>query len=91
MGGVFWTYHVHMRQEDAAMQCAVCGTQMRSTTSDLPFKTTEHTIVILKGLPVRQCENCGQYLIDDAVLKRVDDILAGVGGAAELEVIRYAA
>lgn len=73
------------------MRCTVCGTQMRSTTSDLPFKTTEQTIVILEGLPVLQCENCGQYLIEDAVLKRVDEILADVGGAAELEVIRYAA
>jgi hypothetical protein len=40
---------------------------------------------------VLQCENCGQYLIEDPVLKRVDEILAAVGGAAELEIIRYAA
>ena len=73
------------------MKCTVCGAPMRSTRSDLPFKTTEQTIVILKSLPVLQCENCGQYLIEDVVLSRVDEILATVGGAAELEVIRYAA
>ena len=73
------------------MKCAVCGAAMRAGTSDLPFKTTDRTIVILKGLPVLQCENCAQYLIEDRVLDRVDEILAAVDGAAELEVIRYAA
>ncbi len=73
------------------MKCTVCGAKMRSMRSDLPFKTTEQTIVILKSLPVLQCENCAQYLIEDAVLGRVDQILASVDGAAELEIIRYAA
>ena len=50
-----------------------------------------HSYVILKSLPVLQCENCTKYLIEDAVLSRVDEILAGISDAAELEVIRYAA
>ncbi|MBI3934887.1 MAG: YgiT-type zinc finger protein [Acidobacteria bacterium] len=73
------------------MKCTVCGAEMRATTSDLPFKTTEQTIVILKGLPVSQCENCAEYLIEDAVLARVEEILATIDGSAELEIIRYAA
>ena len=64
---------------------------MRAGLSVLPFKTTEQTIVILKGLPVLQCENCTQYLIEDAVLARVGEMLAAVDESAELEVIRYAA
>ena len=40
---------------------------------------------------VLQCENCNQYLIEDAVLGRIDKILATVDGATELEIIRYAA
>ncbi len=73
------------------MKCTVCGAQMRSARSDLPFRTSEQTIVIIKSLPVLQCENCAQYLVEDAVLARVDEILATVDGAAELEIIRYAA
>ena len=73
------------------MKCSVCGAEMRPVTSDLPFKTSEQTIVILKNLPVLQCENCAQYLLEDAVLGRVDEILATIGGTAELEIIRYAA
>lgn len=72
-------------------KCAVCGAEMRSTNTDLPFKTTEQTIVIVKGLPVLQCQNCSQYLLEDAVLGRVDDILATIDGTSELEIIRYAA
>jgi len=64
---------------------------MTRVDSDLPFKTSDHTIVILKSLPVLQCGNCRDYLIEDAVLRRVDEILTTVAGGAELEVIRYAA
>ena len=73
------------------MKCTVCGAQMRSTTSDLPFKTSDQTIVILKSLPVFQCDNCPHNLIEDAVLGQVDAILASVEGSVELEIIRFAA
>jgi YgiT-type zinc finger domain-containing protein len=73
------------------MTCAVCGAQLQSVHSDLPFKVSEQTIVILKQLPVWQCENCAQYLLEDRVLRRVDEILAGVDRAAGLEIIRFAA
>lgn len=48
-------------------------------------------IVIFKNLPVVQCVNCPEYLIEDGVLGRVDEILARVDTGAELEIIRYAA
>ncbi len=73
------------------MTCTLCGASMTEVVTDLPFKTTDHTIVIVKSLPVLQCANCTEYLIEDAVMGRVDQILASVSGAAELEVIRYAA
>jgi YgiT-type zinc finger domain-containing protein len=64
---------------------------MKSVITDLPFKVHESTIVILKGLPVLQCEDCTEYLLDDSVMQRVDEILDKVDIAAELEVIKYAA
>jgi YgiT-type zinc finger domain-containing protein len=73
------------------MKCAVCGARLQAIYSDLPFKLSEQTIVILKHLPVLQCENCTQYLIEDRVLDRVDEMLARVDKTAELEIIRYAA
>jgi YgiT-type zinc finger domain-containing protein len=73
------------------MKCHVCGSNMKSMVTNLPFKINETTIVILKDLPVLQCNNCNEYLLDDPVMKRVDEILEKVDTAAELEVIRYAA
>jgi len=73
------------------MKCTVCGAEMRAVRTDLPFKVREAGIVILKGLPVLQCGNCPEYLLEDTVLARVDEILAGLGGEVELEIIRYAA
>jgi YgiT-type zinc finger domain-containing protein len=73
------------------MKCGVCGDQLRPVHSDLPFKVSEQTIVILKDLPVLQCQNCAQYLLEDHVLSRIDAILARIDSAAELEIIRYAA
>ena len=73
------------------MNCGVCGARMTRVASDLPFKTSDHTPAILKDVPVLQCGNCGDYLLEDAVMSRVDEILSGVAGTSELAVIRFAA
>jgi len=73
------------------MKCGVCGGELRTATTDLPFKVNENTIVIVKDLPVFQCANCPEYLIDDEILRWVDEVLAKVEGETELEIVRYAA
>jgi YgiT-type zinc finger domain-containing protein len=64
---------------------------MRPTTTDLPFKVSDHTIVVLKHLPVIQCESCSEYIIADDVFAKVEELLAGADRSAELEVIQFAA
>jgi len=73
------------------MRCEVCGAELKATKTDLPFKVRDAGIVILKSLPVLQCASCPQYLIEDAVLARVDKILERVDRGIELEIILYAA
>jgi YgiT-type zinc finger domain-containing protein len=73
------------------MRCRVCGAKLRPLITDLPFKVSDTGIVILKGLPVLQCDNCREYLLDDTVMSRVEEILQKADAAAELEIIRYAA
>ena len=73
------------------MKCHMCGKALRTATTDLPLKVSERTIVIFKDLPVVQCESCPEYLIDDATMTRVDELLAHVDGSAELEIIPFAA
>jgi YgiT-type zinc finger domain len=73
------------------MKCHVCGAKMQAIVTDLPFKLDQKTIVIMKDLPVVQCQGCGEYLIEDPVMQRVDEMLEQVDKAAELEILRYAA
>ncbi|MCY4388495.1 MAG: type II toxin-antitoxin system MqsA family antitoxin [Desulfurellaceae bacterium] len=73
------------------MKCTVCGAGMSPTTTDLPFKLSEERIVILKQLPVLQCTSCREYLIEDAVMARIEALLGRADSSAELEVLRYAA
>lgn len=73
------------------MKCTVCGAELRAKSSDLPFKIRDTGIVIVKGLPVLQCGNCPEYLIEDTVLDRIDQIVAKVATGTELEIICYAA
>ena len=73
------------------MKCTVCGARMSPAATDLPFKLSEERIVILKQLPVLQCMSCREYLIEDAVMARIETLLTHTDRTAELEVLRYAA
>ena len=69
----------------------ICRSSLATATTDLPFKVTERTIVILKSLPVAQCQSCSEYLIEDGVFAKVEEILANVDTSVELEIIAFAA
>jgi YgiT-type zinc finger domain-containing protein len=73
------------------MKCHTCSGELRSILTDMPFKLSHKTIVILKDLPVLQCNTCGEFLIEDGVMERVEVILDKADHVAELEVLRYAA
>lgn len=72
------------------MTCPICGGPFEALLTSLPFKIGERCIVILKNLPVRQCHNCREYVIEDAVMAKIDAILKGVDATVELEVLSYA-
>jgi len=73
------------------MKCRVCGTTLHATTTDLPFKVGEPRIVILKNLPVLQCDACTEYVIADPIFARVEQLLATVNTSVDLEIIQFAA
>lgn len=73
------------------MECRVCGSKMESIITTLPFKVDQETIVILKELPVLQCKNCIEYLLEDPTMERVEHILDNADYTAELEIIKFAA
>ena len=73
------------------MKCYLCGGTMESQVSDMSFKLSSKTIVILKDLPVLQCNNCGEYAIEDPIMEKVEALLSRVDQAAELEIVQFAA
>ena len=74
-----------------AMKCHVCRSEMVRIQTDLPFKVSETTIVIVKALPVLQCGRCAEYALEDRVMERVDAILRQADAQTELEIVRFAA
>ncbi|WHZ14502.1 MAG: hypothetical protein OJF52_001341 [Nitrospira sp.] len=64
---------------------------MQSVRTDLPFKVSDRSIVVIKSLPVLQCDNCTEYVLEDPVMATVEHLLDAVDDAAELSVIKYAA
>lgn len=64
---------------------------MARIPGDFPFKMSVRTIVIIRDVPAYQCDSCAEYQFDDEVMRRIDELLASVTEAAELEIIRYAA
>lgn len=73
------------------MKCVVCGGRLAATVTVCPSKVHDASIVIINGLPVLARSNCPEYLIEDDVMARVDQILARTDQAAELEIVRFAA
>ena len=72
------------------MMCHVCGSKTASVVTDMPFKVSSTSIVIVRQMPVDECANCGQYLIDDPVMERVESIIKEVDAGTELEIVQYA-
>ncbi len=73
------------------MICHMCGSSMRPVITDLPFKIADHSIVIVKDLPVLQCESCREYVIEDPVMERLENMLQSADESVELEIVKYAA
>ena len=65
--------------------------ELEKIVTDLPFKVSQGSIIIIKRLPVLQCRNCSEYLIKDPVMQKVDKLLNKVNTAVEVEILNYAA
>lgn len=72
------------------MRCHCCGGHMQDGHSDMPFKLDRTRSVIIKELPVLQCEECGEHAFTDTVMQSIESTLAKVDHAAELEIVRFA-
>ena len=73
------------------MRCQICGSKMKETITNLPFKVRDNSIVIVNDLPVLQCKSCREYLLEDTVMNRLENILKTSNKSIELEIVKFAA
>jgi len=64
--------------------------RLKKVITDLPFKVSNQSIVIIKRIPVLQCGNCREFVIKDNVMAEIDRLLEKMDKEAELEAISYA-
>lgn len=77
--------------EERVTKCHICGGEIKAATSDMPFKLEANRIVIFENLPALQCDQCGDYLLEDSVIAKVEEMLDCIYSSAEFEIVRYAA
>jgi len=71
------------------MKCYNCGVELKAENTDLPFKISKKSILIIKNLPVLECPNCKEYLIEDAIMENLEKVINGVDEKTELEIVAY--
>lgn len=71
------------------MNCFFCkGEMKRSTTTH--FVDLKKCMVIVKNVPCWECQKCGEIVLDDDVVKRLDDIVRRVSEfMTEIAVVEY--
>ena len=73
------------------MKCTNCGASLEKTKTRLPFRLSQERIVIFDELPVYECTNCPEYLLEDSVMEQVDVLLERITEKTQLEIVNYAA
>ncbi|MEA3421614.1 MAG: YgiT-type zinc finger protein, partial [Acidobacteriota bacterium] len=73
------------------MMCHKCGNSMTKKVTDLPFKLDDHRIIVIKDVPIFLCSKCGEILIENEVMKKLNPVFSDVKRDRELEVVKYAA
>ena len=75
------------------MTCHKCGsTAVEEQATDLPFNLAARKILVVKQVPAHICTSCGETLLSDDVLARIEGIVGRIQDLdCELEVVRYAA
>jgi len=75
------------------MICHRCGgTQVEEQVTDLPFKLDVRKILVIRQLPAFVCAGCGETMLGDEVMGRVDGIIGKAREVeSELDVVSYAA
>ena len=71
------------------MNCFFCKGEMKPSTTT-HFVDLKKCMVIVKNVPCHECTKCGELLLDDEVVKRLDTIIQKVSELmTEIAVVEY--
>jgi len=74
------------------MDCVICKSgQMKKGKVTVTLQRKE-SVIVVKGVPAKVCENCGEYILSEEVTKKLMEVAEqAVAKNAEIEVLQYAA
>ena len=74
------------------MKCVLCRNgETQTGVTMVPLQRGE-TIVVLKDVPAKICDNCGEYYLSESVTRKIMvRAERAVKSGAEVEILRYAA
>ena len=73
------------------MQCILCKGDMKNGKVNFPVDTEENFILI-KGVPAKLCEQCGEFFLKDDVAEAIEAIVKKARGTnVEFEILKFAA
>ena len=74
------------------MKCTICKSGELAPGQVTVTLERKGAIIIVKGVPAKVCQQCGEYYLDEATTRRLyEQAEKALERNAELEVLRYAA
>jgi YgiT-type zinc finger domain-containing protein len=77
---------------EPTMKCPICNFGEMKDGKAIVTLQREEAVIVIKNVPARVCENCGEYMLSEAVTARVMELAEqAIAHHAEIEVLQYAA
>lgn len=74
------------------MECVICKAGTMKAGKVTVTLQRKESIIVVKNVPAKVCENCGEYTLSEEVTRKLMDIAEqAVANNTEIEVLQYAA
>ena len=74
------------------MKCLICKTGETNSGTTTVTLERHNTVVVIKDVPAKVCDNCGEYYLSEDVSNRIYALAEeAVKRKVEVEVLHYAA
>lgn len=72
------------------MRCLSCKNGVMESSSTTYFADLKKCIIIIKNVPCKRCEQCGEILFSNSVAEKLDELMDKAEAlASELTIMEY--